>query len=244
MDAFDLTFLSREDVKTYFRINKVPENLQVILKVLSFYTLALFETNSHERVIFYRLNGEKIGERIDDTCIRLFKKFILMNSKEDFKEDSKEDIKEDSKEDSKEGSKEDFKEDSKEGSEEDSKEGSEDKDEFFTLLREITWHGKTYEKIKNKPVIKYKLIKRKCRGEAWLSDSDSKFETTAWNFNMDITIPVKIVKRIGEIEDNHCPRNYGSYINKDNRTVLKETIKDRYVMFDFDRFEVQFSTTK
>lgn len=75
-DSFGITYFSRAGTKTYFLINNnsaVKDHLEAVMKLLCFYTIAIFQTDSAERKIYYKVDGRIFCEKIDNVVSKMYR---------------------------------------------------------------------------------------------------------------------------------------------------------------------------
>ena len=75
MEQIGLRFLERSDISNFFEVNNndfVKTNFDAVLKMVTFYTVAIFETDSVEQKITFILNGEQVCKSIPEACEMLF----------------------------------------------------------------------------------------------------------------------------------------------------------------------------
>jgi len=74
-NSFGIQYVGRQHIETYFRINNNREtrmHLKDVLKLIGFYTVAIFETDSENQNIFYKANGAIHCNRIDEVIRMMF----------------------------------------------------------------------------------------------------------------------------------------------------------------------------
>ena len=230
-DQFGLTFLGREGIKTYFRINANQDvYIEIIVKLLCFYTAALFETDSINRRIFYKIDGDILYEKFDNILPKLFKEFMFNDDEITPK--------------SKISPKVENYIDNKiiipnnldtltilENLPKDIVNMIFDyvcpKDEEYQdqhIYKQIYNKQNGIKKYKDTPVIKYKLKHSLCQGEAMVAGEDEdEFPT------------LKILKELGEYKEVACS---SFSVNKTTRVIKCTTTEEKYVCFDFDTFKI------
>ena len=255
-DDFGIKYVDRSGTKTNFIINdneNVNKNMDLIVKLLCFYSVAIFETDSVEKEIYYKIDNKIVCGKIDDVVYKLFCKFLLC---EEIKEVSNK------KTESSESNESFGSNESSESLEsfENSVSTENDKHNNHTLahmnlldIGEIfcgrDTYSKTYKKFhdqcKETPVVKYAVTENKYNTYAMISGSPDVYD-----FSLDKSVPYQIIKEIGE--DEETMGNYGSYTYgpgrghkmdsqfdcKDEDKKISSKTETKYVAFDFDKFDI------
>jgi len=184
-DSFGIQYVGRHSIETYFRINYnqvAVVFLEDILKLLGFYTIALFETDSVTRKVCYIANGLTHCDMIDDIIRMLFDgQFVESLRMENFEGNL-------------------YCED-----------GIEKNRIIIPCTAEEVEKDMNIRKCKKrnvKPVLKYTVRTKKCQSHAYISDNYRRVR--AWDFNVDKCVQVKVIQKLGEPEETMG--GYGDYI--------------------------------
>ena len=219
---FGFEYIFREEDQTHFHCDNsdaARQNLERILKLATFYTIALFETDSQDQVIRYLLNGKSITETIPEACVRLYDKFSQAEpdlSADESVESSVESL-------------------SESDTESINDNDDSDENEAIDLDHEpnIAKQSKYY-RVKNLPVATYSIVTQECEGQAWIHEGDESQIVQVTDFVGDSCPWVKIISRDEDMGETMG--NYGSY-TKYNKVVSQTSVRN-YNMFDFDRFNI------
>ena len=218
MEQMGLRFLSRNDINTFFEVNNnnfVKNNLDVVLKLVTFYTVAIFETDSVDQKIMFILDGEQVCKSIPEACEILFEKYI---------NNSKETIDTTDEDDDEVGNVYEYRSTYK------------DIDELSQF--KYQYHQNLAKKILDTPVAKYKITNLKYTAVCDICVDISEKYVDVWDIERDYgDIRGKIISQ----NDDWCETagNYGNCMYK--KEILESNDELHYNMFDFDEFDINIS---
>src|SRR5271154_1193754 len=208
---FGIIYLDRFETKTNFRINdndNVKAHLESILKLLCLFTVAIFETDSVERKIYYKMDGTIIYSKIHDVIFKLFcRDHLKINENNDIDDNNDSDTS-----------------DTSDSNESDS-DMEPDDDDYVSGLRKVYPHT---------PAIKYQLTHAKYEANAItgqgieLLDNDEVYDSELGKYCTAV-----VIKILGDYEDILC-----SDLSVNDQKLIKSKIENKYVCFNFDKFSI------
>lgn len=224
-DQFDIKFIDRDGLYTNFTINDndiVKDNLDDVLKILCMYTVGLFETDSINRQITFKHNGEYKTETIDYLCRLYYEKITqeLNNANND----------------------EDYEYEYEYVDENNKLLMSIHQHDIHYNSRICANHGKS------KYIGKYKIKHENIISNAEIEyddlyadyDSDNNDDIDDINdkiplYGRNYTVYANVLK-INSSETKELPGNWGSRILDD--IYNETTFEDRYIMLDLNKFNI------